>query len=50
VVLKTSDRQREGFCDLHGRSPKLAAFATFAGPPDLLNRFAVAAHSTRDGR
>jgi hypothetical protein len=36
----TSDARgdRPFISDLHGRSPKLAAFAAFAGPLDLLTR------------
>ena len=46
---QTSDTAQglQGAC-CHGRSPKLAAFAAFAGPPDLLRASRAAAHSTRD--
>ena len=35
--IQASPPKEQGF---PGRSPKLAAFVAFAGPPDLLTRFA----------
>jgi len=37
---RAEHKRRAGHAAIHGRSPKLAAFAAFAGPLDLLTCFA----------